>query len=207
MKALYYNAILGILLFFPSFLKAQIRPFEPLNPDRIFFKGKVVDTDNNALPKVSIYIPGSMRGTISDSNGNFYIDAKPKETLYFTYAGKEDAYRQLQEKDTTGFIVQMQPRIQRLKNVHVRKDKKIIEKGEIPTYKNGPNVKKNAFLGLFAGLFASAGIFALLAMMSDFIKTEDDITRYLEIPVLATVPDRKDYIGKNKKNGKKNKKH
>ena len=130
MKALYYNAILGILLFFPSFLKAQIRPFEPLNPDRIFFKGKVVDTDNNALPKVSIYIPGSMRGTISDSNGNFYIDAKPKETLYFTYAGKEDAYRQLQEKDTTGFIVQMQPRIQRLKNVHVRKDKKIIEKGE-----------------------------------------------------------------------------
>ena len=52
MKALYYNAILGILLFFPSFLKAQIRPFEPLNPDRIFFKGKVVDTDNNALPKV-----------------------------------------------------------------------------------------------------------------------------------------------------------
>ena len=84
---------------------------------------------------------------------------------------------------------------------------KIIEKGEIPTYKNGPNVKKNAFLGLFAGLFASAGIFALLAMMSDFIKTEDDITRYLEIPVLATVPDRKDYIGKNKKNGKKNKKH
>lgn len=63
MKALYYNAILGILLSFPSFLKAQIRPFEPLNPDRIFFKG---------------------------SNGNFYIDAKPKETLYFTYAGKEE---------------------------------------------------------------------------------------------------------------------
>lgn len=128
MKALYYNAILGILLFFPSFLKAQIRPFEPLNPDRIFFKGKVVDTDNNALPKVSIYIPGSMRGTISDSNGNFYIDAKPKETLYFTYAGKEDAYRQLQEKDTTGFIVQMQPRIQRLKNVHVRKIRKSLKK-------------------------------------------------------------------------------
>ena len=51
MNALYYNAILGILLSFPSFLKAQIRPFEPLNPDRIFFKGKVVDTDNNALPK------------------------------------------------------------------------------------------------------------------------------------------------------------
>ena len=43
-------------------------------------------------------------------------------------AGKEDADRQLQEKDTTGFIVQMQPRIQRLKNVHVRKDKKIIER-------------------------------------------------------------------------------
>lgn len=84
---------------------------------------------------------------------------------------------------------------------------KIIEKGEIPTYKNGPNVKKNAFLGLFAGLFASAGVFALLAMMSDFIKTEEDIARYLDIPVLATVPDRKDYIGKNKKSRRKKKKH
>ncbi len=84
---------------------------------------------------------------------------------------------------------------------------KIIEKGEIPTYKNGPNIKKNAFLGLFAGLFASAGVFALLAMMSDFIKTEEDIARYLDIPVLATVPDRKDYIGKNKKSGRKKKKH
>ena len=96
MKALYYNAILGILLSFPSFLKAQIRPFEPLNPDRIFFKGKVVDTDNNALPKVSIYIPGSMRGTISDSNGNFYIDAKPKETYTLPMQEKKmhtDNYR------------------------------------------------------------------------------------------------------------------
>ena len=37
-------------------------------------------------------------------------------------------HTELQEKDTTGFIVQMQPRIQRLKNVHVRKDKKIIVK-------------------------------------------------------------------------------
>ena len=101
MKALYYNAILGILLSFPSFLKAQIRPFEPLNPDRIFFKGKVVDTDNNALPKVSIYIPGSMRGTISDSNGNFYIDAKPKETLYFTYAGER--YYRLHSTNATTY--------------------------------------------------------------------------------------------------------
>ena len=41
---------------------------------------------------------------------------------------------------------------------------KIIEKGEIPTYKDGPNIKKN-------------------------------------------VPDRKDYIGKNKKSGRKKKKH
>ena len=49
MKALYYNAILGILLSFPSFLKAQIRPFEPLNPDRIFFKGKDSNMPSMAL--------------------------------------------------------------------------------------------------------------------------------------------------------------
>lgn len=79
---------------------------------------------------------------------------------------------------------------------------KVIEEGEIPVYKDGPNVKKNALLGLLAGFAVSGGLVVLFFMMNDSIKTEDDVSRYLGISTLATVPDRKDYIG-GKKKGKK----
>lgn len=83
---------------------------------------------------------------------------------------------------------------------------KVIEEGQIPTYKDGPNVKKNALIGLLAGFAISGGLVCLLAMMNDTIKTEDDIARYLGISTLATVPDRKDYIGGKKKKKSKKKK-
>lgn len=45
----------------------------------------------------------------------------------------------------------------------------------------------------------------MLTVLNDSIKTEDDIERYLGISTLATIPDRKDYIG-GKKSKKKRKK-
>ena len=82
---------------------------------------------------------------------------------------------------------------------------KIVEEGQIPTYKDGPNVKKNALLGLMVGFIISGGLVCLLTVLNDSIKTEDDIERYLGISTLATIPDRKDYIG-GKKSKKKRKK-
>ena len=41
--------------------------------------------------------------------------------------------------------------------------------------------------------------------MDDTVKTEEDIEKYLGIPTLASVPDRKDYISGKKKKSKKNK--
>lgn len=83
---------------------------------------------------------------------------------------------------------------------------KIIEEGEIPSYKSGPNVKKNAMMGLLAGLLLAAGVVCLFVVLNDSIKTEDDITKYLDIPTLASIPDRKDYItGKSRKRNKKGK--
>lgn len=81
---------------------------------------------------------------------------------------------------------------------------KIIEEGEIPTVKTAPSVTRNALLGLMAGFVLSAGLVVVLAVMNDTIKSEDDITRYLGISTLATVPDRKDFIGqKNRRTRKK----
>ena len=80
---------------------------------------------------------------------------------------------------------------------------KIIEEGEIPETKTAPSVTRNTLLGLMAGIVVSAGLVVVLAVMNDTIKSEDDITRYLGISTLASVPDRKDFVGQKNKRGKK----
>lgn len=81
---------------------------------------------------------------------------------------------------------------------------KIIEKGEVPTGSDGPNIKRNVIMGALVGLVLSAGAVVLMTIIDDTIKTEDDIERYLGISTLASIPDRKDYItGKSKKKSKK----
>lgn len=83
---------------------------------------------------------------------------------------------------------------------------KMIEEGEVPTEKTSPSMVKNALLGLLLGLVLSGGAVCVTTILDDTIKTEDDITRYLGISTLASVPDRKDYItGKKKSNNKKKK--
>ncbi len=83
---------------------------------------------------------------------------------------------------------------------------KIIEKGELPTIKTSPSMSKNTMLGLLAGVILSAGIVVVVTIMNDTMKTEDDIEKYLGMPTLAVVPDRKDYVGQKKKKGRKIKK-
>lgn len=88
---------------------------------------------------------------------------------------------------------------------------KIIEDGEVPTTQTSPSMKKNAIMGILAGLVFSGGIIVVMTLMNDTIKSEEDITKYLGLSTLSSVPDRKDYIGKKKnrkrKNGKKNRKN
>lgn len=76
---------------------------------------------------------------------------------------------------------------------------KVIEEGELPTGRTSPVMRKNALLGLLLGFALSAGTVGLMAVMDDTIKTEDDIEKYLGIPTLAAVPDRKDYINEKGK--------
>lgn len=83
---------------------------------------------------------------------------------------------------------------------------KIIEDGEVPTSQTSPNMRKNVLFGAMAGLLLAAGTVVLMTVMDDSIRSEDDIERYLGIPTLASIPDRKDYIsGKGKSKSKKSK--
>lgn len=88
---------------------------------------------------------------------------------------------------------------------------KIIEKGQVAEGKSGPNTLLNTLLGLVAGIVLSAGVVTAMTIMDDTIKSEDDIEKYLQLPTLASVPDRKDYINVDKskvkkKNRRKNRK-
>lgn len=76
---------------------------------------------------------------------------------------------------------------------------KIIEEGIVPTAKTSPDNRDKAMKGFLLGFVLSAGIVVLLTLLDDTIKNEEDIEKYLGIPMLASIPDRKDYVTSPKK--------
>ena len=49
--------------------------------------GQVTDEEGNALPGVTIIVKGTLRGVITDADGNFSIEAEPTSTLVLTFIG------------------------------------------------------------------------------------------------------------------------
>jgi len=50
-------------------------------------KGKVVDDQNLPLPGASVLVKGTLRGTMTDVDGNYNISASPSDTLVFSMVG------------------------------------------------------------------------------------------------------------------------
>ena len=82
---------------------------------------------------------------------------------------------------------------------------KIIEEGEVPTAPISPSLRKNVMLGALAGLALAAGTVVVMTLLDDSIRSEEDIERFLGIPALASIPDRKDYIGGKSKSSARRK--
>ena len=79
---------------------------------------------------------------------------------------------------------------------------KIYEKAALPTVPSSPNLKKNCIIGGMAAAFLALVIIAVLFLMDDTIKSEEDIEKYLRTTTLAVIP----YVdGKHrkKKSGRK----
>lgn len=57
------------------------------NPELVKVQGTVFDTDNQPLSGVSIFINGTKKGTVSDSEGRFTIDAPDSTVVRFSYIG------------------------------------------------------------------------------------------------------------------------
>lgn len=73
-----------------------------------------------------------------------------------------------------------------------------VENANLPTEKAAPSTMKNTMLGGILGMLLAAGVIILIFVMDDTIKTPDDVERYLELNVLASLPI-KEGMGKDKK--------
>lgn len=82
---------------------------------------------------------------------------------------------------------------------------KVYETSEVPIYKDSPNLQQNVGKGMLAGMALVAGILVVLELLNDAIQSEEDVQRYLEIPVLAVVPDKGIKAKRRKSSSKKNK--
>ncbi len=67
---------------------------------------------------------------------------------------------------------------------------KLFEEGEVPTEKFSPSNAKNAVIGALIGIVLVCGLTTVEVLMNDTVTTEEDVAKYLGIPVLASVPER-----------------
>lgn len=67
---------------------------------------------------------------------------------------------------------------------------KLIEEGEVPNLKSSPSNTKNALIGGFLGAVLVCGFITVHVILNDTIRTEEDVTKYLGLSVLASVPER-----------------
>ena len=65
---------------------------------------------------------------------------------------------------------------------------KLIEEGEIPIQKSSPSNVKNALIGALLGAVIICGLITAQVVMNDTIRTEEDVTKYLGLSVLASGP-------------------
>ena len=82
---------------------------------------------------------------------------------------------------------------------------KIIDVGNGPTDKPGPNLLLNVLIGIFLGFVLSAGIIIIGIFRDDNIKTEEDVEEYLGLHVLTSIPYSKQLAEDNKTSKRKGK--
>ena len=83
---------------------------------------------------------------------------------------------------------------------------KLIEDGVVALEKTSPSVKKNAAIGGLTALFLVCAAITLSVVLNDTVKTEDDIRKYLELPVLAVIPSKESISDSGEIQGQKKRK-
>jgi protein tyrosine kinase modulator len=66
---------------------------------------------------------------------------------------------------------------------------KIMDTAKVPTQPIKPNKKLNVAIAFLLGLMISVGLSFLLEYMDNTIKTQEDIEKLLEVPVIGNIPN------------------
>ena len=70
--------------------------------------GKVIDSNGDPLPGVTVIIKGTTKGTITDSNGNYVIDASGSDILIFSFIGMASQEVPVEERGTINVTMKEQ---------------------------------------------------------------------------------------------------
>jgi succinoglycan biosynthesis transport protein ExoP len=65
---------------------------------------------------------------------------------------------------------------------------RITESAVLPRFPMGPNKKRNLMLGIVVGLMIGVGLSFLWEYLDRSLRTEEDVRRYLGLPVLGVIP-------------------
>ncbi len=136
MKHIY--KFLFLIIFFPGWLQAQDLPEKPRKnkPERIIYRGKVVDENDEPIPFVNIYMAKGKYGTTSDFDGNFVLKTRRKRgNITFSATGYETKIVKIKPK-----VKYLKVVLKKAKNVLdevviVQRPKKRLKKKENPAYK------------------------------------------------------------------------
>ena len=66
---------------------------------------------------------------------------------------------------------------------------KLISQASVTPDPVSPNVMKNTAIAALLGLVGSVGIVVLRELLDNKIKSEDDVRKYLDLPVMGVIPD------------------
>lgn len=80
---------------------------------------------------------------------------------------------------------------------------KIIEDGIVSDEKSSPHEARNAAIGGLAAAFLVSFLVVLQVILNDTIRTEEDVEKYLQLSILAAVPEREEERASRSGGGKK----
>lgn len=78
--------------------------------------------------------------------------------------------------------------IQEAKRIYPSGNIQVMDTAKVPENPIKPKKALNVAIAFFIGLMASVGLTFVLEYMDSTIKTEDDISRYLDLPVIGIIP-------------------
>ena len=65
---------------------------------------------------------------------------------------------------------------------------KLVYEADVPQSPSGPNVRRNTVIAAALGLVAAVGVFAVMFVLDDTIRTEEDVERYLGLSTMGVIP-------------------